>query len=209
MPTSYEDVEKYGDYNCDQAIKDKHITYNLRKLRMIVKYLLDYNFEHKNVVELGSGFCLVANALKRLYGEDFHYTGVDISSEFQRVAAKIGMKVVQGNMTKIPLPDSCANVVFLMDSLEHIEPCDRGKVYLEIDRVLDKKDAMIFINSPVSKSAHLKEFDFGYNINDLAELVNTLKGSVLRIQRYFVESYGPEGEGIIPKSIYDFIVVGR
>ena len=168
--------------------------------RMILKYLLDYDFENKNIIEIGCGIASTAKSLKDVFPpEKFKYHGIDISDRFSSFAHyKFGLDVKQGDICNILYGDNIFDCMFLFDVLEHIPFINRAKAYLEIDRVL-KHGAMIFINNPISMSHHDPKFEYGFSLSDLKELCEAIKGIIMKMDFYNnTEEY-----------LYHFIVIER
>ncbi|HEX2143449.1 MAG TPA: methyltransferase domain-containing protein [Glycomyces sp.] len=69
------------------------------------------------LVDLGCGAGLLAPYLE---GKGYTHIGVDRSAEALRQAAAHGVHAVRGEVTAVPLADSCADVVVAGEILEHV-----------------------------------------------------------------------------------------
>lgn len=167
--------------------------------RMILKYLLDYDFDRKKVLEIGCGIATTANSLRFIYGDDlFFYEGIDLSEKFSEFSRrKFSLSVKQGDAVYLSFNSSSFDCVFLFDIMEHIDVVKRSLVNKEMDRVL-KKDGIIFINNPISKSHHDPEFDHLLSLFDIQNLCNAVHGQVVKLECYGYQDYA-----------YQFIVIER
>ncbi len=167
--------------------------------RMILKYLLDYDFDKKRILEVGCGIATTAQSIRFIYGDDlFFYEGIDLSEKFSEFSRKkFCLSVKQGDISSIPFDPLTFDCIFLFDVLEHIPFEKRGGSYSEIDRVL-KKDGIIFINNPISKSHHDPEFDHLISLFDIQDLCTTVQGQVVKLECYGYQNYS-----------YQFIVIER
>ena len=168
------DVQDYWN-KVERAVrssgKGHHIVDNFDKRRVLVEALLKYPLQDAKIVELGTGLGLTAHVLGLTNGR-LAYTGVDISQTFADAAKKhFGLSVVVKDVTDgLPFADGVANALFAFDVLEHIAPEHREKLWGEIDRILDKKERIIFINNPLDESGHNEKYDFGLDETDIAKL---------------------------------------
>ncbi len=167
--------------------------------RMILKYLLDYDFENKKVLEIGCGVASTALCLWNIYGSDlFHYEGIDLVERFCDFSRnRFGLSCHQGDMCDIKFSARTFDCIFIFDVLEHISENDREMGYEEIGRVL-KDNAIVFINNPLSVSHHDPEFDHPFSILDIGNLCKILNGNIVRIDCYGYQDY-----------LYQFIVIER
>lgn len=87
---------------------------------------------------LGPGGILVdvacGGGLLAPYTSGYLHIGVDIGVEATRIASEHGVRAVRGDAARLPLPDSCADVVVAGEVLEHV--ADLTQVVAEVCRVL-------------------------------------------------------------------------
>lgn len=69
------------------------------------------------LVDVGCGGGLLA---PHLAGKGYRHVGVDLTASALRHAAEHGVRVVQGDATRLPLPDRCADVVSAGELFEHV-----------------------------------------------------------------------------------------
>ena len=69
------------------------------------------------LVDLGCGGGLLA---PHVAGKGYHHVGVDLTSSALRRARDHGVTVAQGDVTRVPLADGCADVVAAGEILEHV-----------------------------------------------------------------------------------------
>ena len=140
---------------------------NIFKRPPILRSLLAYSWAREKVLEIGIGTATTAGALRILNLGLWDYTGTDLSETFCEQARKFGLHTVQADV--LNLPGEGYSRVIALDSLEHVRPEDREKGYSEIVRVM-KERGVLFINIPLSESAHDGEFDHGFDLSDLHRL---------------------------------------
>lgn len=171
---------------------------NFGKRRVLVEALLKYNLTDSRIVELGSGLGLTAYAVALVTGR-LVYSGVDISENYAAAAKRFfDLRVVVHDITEsLPFKDESADCIFAFDTLEHIPPEARPKLYQEIDRILSAQDRVIFINNPLSESQHDPAFDFSFNETDIVELAKATKTRIIECKLLMSGN-----------SVYQFIVLG-
>ncbi|HEX7307638.1 methyltransferase domain-containing protein [Lentzea sp.] len=81
------------------------------------------------LVDLGCGAGLLAPHVR-----GYHHVGVDLSHEALRQARTHGAQAIRADVTAVPLPDGCADVVVAGEILEHVP--DPHAVVAEACRVL-------------------------------------------------------------------------
>lgn len=69
------------------------------------------------LVDLGCGAGLLA---PHLTGKGYRHVGVDLTRSALVQAAEHGVRVIQADVTAVPLPDGCADVVSAGELLEHV-----------------------------------------------------------------------------------------
>jgi 2-polyprenyl-6-hydroxyphenyl methylase/3-demethylubiquinone-9 3-methyltransferase len=69
------------------------------------------------LVDLGCGAGLLA---PHLAGKGYRHLGVDLTASALALAAGHGVTAVRGDVTAVPLPDRCADVVTAGEILEHV-----------------------------------------------------------------------------------------
>lgn len=185
-------------YHCFDRER-KLIKENFHKKRTIIGELLQFDLEDLDILEIGCGSGIIGSLLIGMYGCDFHYTATDISDGFRKLARMVqGRMPIDASITNLPFEDKSFSCIFLFDVLEHIHPDQREKGYSEMDRVLTEKPGVIFINTPVNRSLHEPEFDHGFNHQDLAKLLDTLKMDITYLRGY-----------VSKKNYSQFMVLGR
>ncbi len=71
----------------------------------------------------------------------YRHVGVDLSEASLRLAREHGVEVVRGDVTALPLPDGCADLVVAGEIFEHVE--DLEAVVAEISRVLKPAGVLV------------------------------------------------------------------
>jgi SAM-dependent methyltransferase len=166
---------------------------NIWKRREIVKKLLDIDFINKRVLEIGVGLPFAASSLYFAHNGAFKYKATDVSPKFVEFANSRGFDTVCTDVTN--LPDGPFDIVFALDSLEHVNPEDRGKGYREIERVL-APHAKIILNIPVEETKHDLKYDHEFDINDVLSLALHTKTSLTKWELYRVTGKHPNGNEI-------------
>lgn len=69
------------------------------------------------LVDLGCGAGLLA---PHVAGKGYRHVGVDLTASALAQAARHGVTAVRGDVTALPLPDGCADVVVAGEILEHV-----------------------------------------------------------------------------------------
>jgi 2-polyprenyl-6-hydroxyphenyl methylase / 3-demethylubiquinone-9 3-methyltransferase len=69
------------------------------------------------LVDLGCGAGLLA---PHVAGKGYRHVGVDLTRSALEQAAAHGVEAVQGDVTRVPLPDGCADAVSAGEILEHV-----------------------------------------------------------------------------------------
>ncbi len=193
--------QEYWENQANRIIIEDGKTYYdhpFRK-RMILRYLLDYDFEKKKLLEVGCGIASTGLALLNIYGCDLlKYESIDLVEKFCEFnRRRFGLSCKQGDISNIPSPPKTFDCIFLLDVLEHISAVERDRAYQELNRVL-KNDGLIFINNPISISHHDPEFDHEFSLGDVNKLASSLNGKVSRLETYGYLDY-----------LYQFIVIER
>lgn len=198
----------YWDSRVDMLTKGARfaLSDNWEKRRNIVRFLLDYDFKGKSILEIGVGFGVTAHVLDCLHGDDdFPYVGTDISPAFIDYAMRaFGLEMFQARSDSLPFDDASFDCLFAFDVMEHIHPDDQEGTAKEINRVL-KPTARVFINNPYRENpcGHDQEFEHGFTMWDLAGLAETLGMVVERIETHTISLGRPN------QHRYQFIVLSR
>jgi ubiquinone/menaquinone biosynthesis C-methylase UbiE len=160
---------------------------NFYKRRVILKKLLDFDFIHKSILEIGIGFATIAECLQAAYHRTINYQATDVSKVFCDFCfQKYGIPVKQAEVTELPYPDASFDWVFAFDSLEHVRPEQRLAGYAEINRVM-KNDACVVLNIPLDVSYHDKSFDHGYTYLDFVELLKVTNSRLAQFNVYGIQ----------------------
>ena len=186
------ECEEYWDLVTENFTwNDKSITLpaNWGKMRAQLRFLLGYKVNRKTpILEIGPGAGFVPMALKVVSG-GLNYTGLDLSGKFAEIPRRIWkLNVKQGDAAEMPFEDEMFEWVLAFDSLEHIRPSDRQKVYAEIKRVTTPM-GMIFINNPVTKGFHDPRFDFYLNDKDIGEIAIAVGARIVQMDLYEVKGF--------------------
>jgi 2-polyprenyl-3-methyl-5-hydroxy-6-metoxy-1,4-benzoquinol methylase len=194
----FDDEYQYWDKMSEFSINNDKVYYNIQKVHHIVKFLMDYELRHKQVLEIGCGLGLVAKAL---------ITGAMITDykatecwqgyiDFMRQTTGGRLNAVKAKMNDLPYENGTFDVAFLFDVLEHITPGERDKSYVELDRVMKPK-RQIFINTPSSRniSFHNKEFDHPFRLRDVDEFAISLGCDIRNITYYRCPGYDKRAFG--------------
>lgn len=119
------------------------------RVRMCLELVREQNITGKTIVDVGSSFGWLENGLKesgaKLVGIDSNKDAVEFARK------KLGRKATFyiGNAIKIPLKDSCADIVTFFDVIEHLPKKTEKKALNEIKRVL-KKEGLLLLTTPNS-----------------------------------------------------------
>lgn len=160
------------------------LTDNVWKRAEIVKRLLSLDLYDKDVLEIGTGLGTAAGALNVVLIGRWRYKGTDISKKnCELVRNAFRLETVQTGITDLPFPDASFDVVFALDTLEHVRPEERMKGYSEIDRVL-KPSGTVAINIPLEETQHDLDFDHGFLPNDLYAIWSVCKLSPETYETY-------------------------
>lgn len=171
---------------------------NFNKRKKLLRYLLNYDFEDTEVLEIGTGLGTTATLLMFATGGTFKYIGTDISPKFCAYAKRMGLNMVNARSDNLPFTEKQFDSIFAFDVLEHISHKDRPSVFTELSRVL-KRGGTVFINNPLSESKHDKNFDFGFSQSEIGKLSETLEAEIYEVKTY-------QGKG---NYWYQFIVLRR
>ena len=112
-----------------------------------------------------------------------HATGVDMSADALAYCRTLGCtSLVQGDLTALPLPDACADLVVASDILEHLDDDVAGA--REIVRVL-KDDGRVVITVPAFRWLWGPQDDVSHHKRRYTrpELVRLLEGAGLELQK--------------------------
>jgi ubiquinone/menaquinone biosynthesis C-methylase UbiE len=171
---------------------------NIWKRQALVKRLLDYDFYHKSILEIGVGSGLTFAAIRLILLNAMNYRATDMSLKYVDFVEQMWhMNAVQADVTNIPYDDDLFDYVVALDVLEHVDPKDRFAGYKEISRVL-KPDGRVILNIPLGESYH-EEYDWGFDYRDLFVLINICKLKVEKLEKYTVHAR-------IAKPSYEFFV---
>ena len=175
------------------------ISDNFEKRRALLHELSKFSFTKCKVLEIGTGNGVTAH-LVRSINVPMTYQGLDVSDKFAATAKRLmKLNVTVGDAAELPFPDNSFDAVWAFDSMEHIALHKREQTFREIDRVLKKDSRHIFINNPLDEhtTGHDKEFDFGFDETDLANLCKITGTKIYSLTT--IESHKHE---------YQFIVLG-
>jgi ubiquinone/menaquinone biosynthesis C-methylase UbiE len=188
------DDADYWNFVASNCSNGKQISGNWDKYREFAKILLGrFDFADKTVAEIGCGTGIIANFVRCCYPTSVHYFGTDISENMVSIAKHFfGHNVNLASSDRLPFEDSSVDFVWALDVLEHIPTDKKEDTYREMGRVL-KPGGFIVINNPLSASKHELAFEYGFDQDDLAEMLS-MSGTLL----YYVKMYQA-------KNLYQFI----
>jgi len=145
------------------------ISDNWDKRRQLISFLLQHPLkEGERILEIGAGIGSTIHMLAEIYGPtDIDYTSTETSPVFQNAMIKLRKRPCHiATIDDLPFGDNEFSRIWLFDVLEHVDPDTRHKAGLEVGRVL-APHGLIFINNPLSPSAHDDAFDFGFSQADI------------------------------------------
>lgn len=102
------------------------------------------------LVDMGCGGGLFAPHAREL---GYRHVGVDLSASSVRVAQEHGVRVVRGDVTRLPLADGCADVVCAGEILEHVT--DLPATVAEACRVLRHGGVLVLDTIAATRLARL------------------------------------------------------
>jgi len=115
--------------------------------RICLEILREQHPSGKVLVDVGCGFGWLARAIA---SEDLaECIGVDpngLSLEKAKTHAPQG-RVMAGDASQIPLPDSCADIVTVFDVIEHVPPGTEPACLREVRRVL-RPEGILLLSTP-------------------------------------------------------------
>jgi 2-polyprenyl-3-methyl-5-hydroxy-6-metoxy-1,4-benzoquinol methylase len=131
---------KVGDYHRNLDPNWSYTPTYLQKMKLVRSYI-DKHDKQQRVLDLGCGEGLLVEE----YSQKGHnIQGIDLNYESQHV--------IRGDITQLPYEDSSADLVLLLDVLEHIGFEQQPQVLYEIHRVLKSNGTFIL---SVPNLAHL------------------------------------------------------
>jgi ubiquinone/menaquinone biosynthesis C-methylase UbiE len=119
------------------------------KSRIIEEVAIEH-FDHPEIlrmVDVGTGLGLFEKFLNPNYSR---IAAVDLSFEMLRVAQTINAftspqsAYIQGNAYQLPLPDGCADLIFMSCVLHHLEKDELGTTLEELARICSPQGRIIF-----------------------------------------------------------------
>ena len=116
------------------------------KFRELLRFLIEYPFFFKTkysgekVLDLGCGWGFYFKINPKAYG-------IDIDNNCIKYLKKLNYKVIKGDITKnLPFKDNFFKWVISHDALEHFELKDIRKIFLGVQRVLEKNGNFLILN---------------------------------------------------------------
>ncbi len=171
-PQEYWDATAMHCYSGKSPKETELIRVNLPKVRYIAKKVLEYDMTNINILEIGCGVGMVSAMVRLMYMKKINLKATDVSPIFAEGAKTMfGLDTYVTKAERMPFKDKEFDAIFMFDVLEHIHPDERKVSYMEINRVLND-GGMMFINNPLDEltTGHNKDFDHGFNSNDLVSL---------------------------------------
>lgn len=129
-----------------------------------------------SILEVGCGSAYFYSVLKRYFPNDaVSYSGIDIEDNALRCARQLygsDVRLLKGDVTSLPFPDSNFDDVLYLDVIEHV--ADDKKSLKEIHRTL-KKDGRLILSTP-NLGALLTDTFFCNYLHDEGGMLNQRHG---------------------------------
>ena len=128
--TGFHSTQQYYDRFAETYERERHHGYH----RLIDELEFDLVRRYgrgRDVLEAGCGTGLLLAEASRVARSA---VGVDLSKSMLRLAQRRGLRVVQGSLTALPLPDRSVDLVYSMKVLAHVPPIREALV--ELSRVV-------------------------------------------------------------------------
>ncbi len=163
-----------------------------------LRRLLQYNWLNETVLEIGTGNGVVAGVLRAIVQHSWMYCGTELAPAFREHAMKaFGLDTIEADVREIPgCPDPGFTRIIAFDSLEHVRPEHRQEGYKRMAEVA-APDALLFIHYSHSPSAHDKEFDHPFGLEDLVDL-ESAGFALVSLERYNCDH---------PSGVLDYVFV--
>jgi glycosyltransferase involved in cell wall biosynthesis len=122
------------------------------------------------LLDVGCGDGIVTSYIASVLNKEDQLVGVDYDEvRLKRLASKLDMKIINGDVTKLPLPDNYADVINIHHVLEHVP--DEKNALLELRRVL-KPGGYLIIGVPheggimgkILRTVHWKMYNKAKNL---------------------------------------------
>ena len=134
------------------TLKKLYRKYNINHLQ---KHLFEKEFSYmktcRNILDIGCGEGEFLTLSKD------KIVGLDNNIDTLRVCRKKGLKVIRGNVTKIPFPDKSFDGVHCSHVIEHLYPEDAYKMLIESGRIL-KKNGIFVLSTPLFWKGFFEDF---------------------------------------------------
>lgn len=184
MPEIEKDLQAYWDGLAEKAWSGQIMRDNWSKRRLIVKRLLEYDLTHSKILEIGCGLGITAAVISLVHGYKLKYVGTDVSLKFiEAIKTLSRLNAVHAKCNNLPFDNGSFDVIWCLDSLEHIKPDERQDSYFEIGRVLGKH-GLIMINLPLSETQHDLDYDFEFTDHDICNLMSATGTHIVKIEEY-------------------------
>ena len=166
---------------------------NTSKRQVITKRLLSLDLIGKSIIEIGCGLGSAFGGISIPLGRRFKYLGTDVSPLFVEMAKKYWiLNTIQADVTEIPVEDASFDICVALDTLEHVHPTEREAGYKEISRILKPK-AQVVLNIPLEESLHMLEFEHGFTLNDMLQLITVCDMELVLWEKYQVYIHKSKG----------------
>lgn len=177
MTTIAEKVKKTKQHYEETPFDFTEISSRLFDKKLTYGVLRDYNFDGKNIVDVGCSVGFVGDYIKKRY-PSYNYLGVDINAKAVEIARKKGLDVREGSNLQLDISDGYADFV-ISDGVIHHTP-DPFRCFKELIRIT-KKDGFIFLYV-------YNKFNFYYIIYKLCFFIRLLYRSSIgkRIVKYVI-----------------------
>jgi len=136
LPKDY-DINYYEYQN--QLSFQPHLEERTRDLHFVFDGL--FSIKSKKILEIGCG----SGKNMKLFDPSNTLCGIDYSSDAIKICHKAGLdNTVLASADVVPVKDGWADVILVLDVIEHLEPFRYRNLLHEIDRILSNNGKLIF-----------------------------------------------------------------